>query len=77
MLIKFRLRNILSFQEEQELSLIPGNVQTKKNHLLIDSENNHFLKYLSIFGANGSGKSNLIKAIDLAKRIIITGNETI
>ena len=45
MLIKFRLRNILSFQEEQELSLIPGNVQTKKNHLLIDSENNHFLKY--------------------------------
>ena len=74
MLIKFRLRNILSFQEEQELSLIPGNVQTKKNHLLIDSENNHFLKYLSIFGANGSGKSNLIKAIDLAKRIIITGN---
>ncbi len=72
MLIRFRTSNFLSFDQEQELSMIAGNTKKKENHL-IDENNLKLLKFSAIYGANASGKSNLFKAIACSKNIIIGG----
>ena len=63
MLIRFRTSNFLSFDQEQELSMIAGNTKKKENHL-INQNNLKLLKFSAIYGANASGKSNLLKAIN-------------
>ncbi|OOO00364.1 MAG: transporter [Epulopiscium sp. Nele67-Bin004] len=79
MIIRFSISNFLSFGCEddyengsQEFSMISGNVRTKKNHLYID-ENLKLLKLASIYGANASGKSNLVKAMSFFKQCLIQG----
>lgn len=72
MLIRFRVSNFLSFDQEQEFSMIAGNTKKKENHL-IDKNNLKLLKFSAIYGANASGKSNLLKAINLSKNIILGG----
>lgn len=72
MLIRFRTSNFLSFDQEQELSMIAGNTKKKENHL-IDENNLKLLKFSAIYGANASGKSNLLKAINFSKNIILGG----
>ena len=70
MLIRFSVENFLSFDKEQEISMIPGNIRGRDEHLI---NNNHIkiLKLGTIYGANSAGKSNLIKAINFAKKIIM------
>lgn len=75
MLIRFRTSNFLSFDQEQELSMIAGNTKKKENHL-IDEYNLKLLKFSAIYGANASGKSNLLKAINFGKNIILGGIKT-
>ena len=70
MLIRFRTSNFLSFDQEQELSMIAGNTKKKENHLINDS-NLKLLKFSALYGANASGKSNLLKAINFSKNIIL------
>ena len=72
MLIRFKTSNFLSFDQEQELCMIAGNTKKKEKHL-IDENNLKLLKFSAIYGANASGKSNLFKAIDLSKNIILRG----
>ncbi len=69
MLIKYSIGNFMSFNEIQEFSMIAGKVQDKKEHLYKDKEFN-LLKFNSFYGANGSGKSNLIKSMSLAQDFI-------
>lgn len=69
MIIRFQLENFLSFNDIQNFSMIPGNLKTKKDHVF--AENGVKLLNLSaIYGANASGKTSLIKAIDLFRFII-------
>ncbi len=70
MLIRFSVENFLSFNKIQEFSMIPGNIKGRNEHL-ITSKNLKVLRIGTIYGANASGKSNLIKAINFAKKIII------
>lgn len=72
MLIRFKVSNFLSFYEEQTFSMIAGATKKKEEHL-IDEDNLKLLKFSAIYGANASGKSNLLKAIDLSKSIILRG----
>jgi len=70
MLIRFVINNIFSFGSQKEFTLIPNNrLKTLVEH---NYQYNDFqiLKMASIYGANGAGKSNLIKALSLFKRII-------
>ncbi len=72
MLKKFSLTNFSSFDVEQTLDLTAGTTQSLKDHVVnFDAVN--ILKNCVIYGANASGKSNLIKAIDFAKRVITEG----
>lgn len=72
MLIRFETKNFLSFKDKVEFSLIAGDKRTMKNHI-VQGKGIKILKTAVIYGANASGKSNLIKAIAFAKDLIVKG----
>ena len=76
MLTRFSVSNFLSFDYEQEFSMLAGEVQ-KFSDRVIKDKNMGILKFAALYGANSSGKSNLIKAIDTAKKILVNGIESI
>lgn len=73
MLLRFNISNFLSFNDEQEFSMFSGKVQRFNERVLKYNNKLNVLKFCALYGANASGKSNLIKAIDTAREIIISG----
>ncbi|WP_028909794.1 AAA family ATPase [Prevotella sp. AGR2160] len=67
MVLLFRLNNIFSFRDEITLDLQAAKIQTEKGKALSGNlfsvAGGHAMKSVSIFGANASGKSNIIKGI--------------
>lgn len=67
MVLEIRISNMFSFRDEVTLDLQAAKIQTKKARVLegnlfsVDGE--QMLKSVALFGANASGKSNVIKAI--------------
>mgnify|MGYP001197171263 CR=1 FL=1 len=76
MLIRFTLDNVLSFNTEQEILLTPGKNRNHMHHIIKGEKARDIdiLKAAVIYGANASGKSNLIKALALMQRIILHGD---
>jgi AAA15 family ATPase/GTPase len=72
MLIRFSVGNFLSFNAVEEFSMISGKVRSKMNHIYSDDKLK-LLKFASLFGANASGKSNLVSAIDFARKTVLLG----
>lgn len=72
MLIRFVVKNLLSFQEETEFNLLPSKVKRLSHHKYTRS-GIEILKLSALYGANGSGKSNLIRSISLLKMMILRG----
>lgn len=77
MLIRFNVRNFLSFHSREngnaeEFSMISGKTRSKKNHLYDDGKI-RMLKFAAVYGANASGKSNLVKAIHFMQNTIVKG----
>ena len=70
MLIRFLVTNFLSFNEETEFNMIAGSLKSHKNHVIQVGKIN-VLKTSVLYGANGAGKSNLIKAISFLKDIVV------
>jgi AAA15 family ATPase/GTPase len=79
MLIRFRVKNFLSFKDEVEFSMIPGKTRNHTNHIISGGDSRHAVNLLRgavIYGANASGKSNMIKAMDFARTLILEGTKT-
>ncbi|HPO63039.1 MAG TPA: ATP-binding protein [Candidatus Kapabacteria bacterium] len=87
MLLEFSVKNILSFKEKVTFSLIAATIK-EKNEKLIDNifqidGKTSLLKTAAIYGANASGKTNIIEALQsfieyiLMKSKSITENENI
>lgn len=72
MLIRFVITNFLSFNEEVEFSMLPSSFKTHKHHVYNLGKLN-VLKSAAIYGANGAGKSNLIKAIEFLQETVESG----
>lgn len=72
MLKRFSVENFLSFRREQSLDLTAGSTKTHPSHFK-DFDTVKVLKSAVIYGANASGKSNLIKAIRFARNVIVKG----
>ena len=77
MLIRFNVKNFLSFSEREngyseEFSMIAGKVRNKRTHIY-DNGKIKLLKFAAIYGANASGKSNLVKALDFMKHVVLYG----
>lgn len=70
MLIKFRIKNVLSFKDFVEFSMIAGSTFKNEERLVINN-NYKLLKFTSVFGANASGKSNLVKAFEIMRNLVI------
>ena len=75
MLIRFSVENFMSFKDEVEFSMVPGRTRMHRDHVYVDDRRKdiRLLKSSVIYGANASGKTNLIKAMDFAQDLIIEG----
>jgi uncharacterized protein len=61
MLVEFRVSNYRSFEEEQVLSMVASKDDAHPGNL-IECDKFNLLKATALFGANASGKSNLLDA---------------
>ena len=71
MLIEFKVANYRSIRDEQSLSLVASNYSDELQQNLIDMplpglSGTRLLKTAAIYGANASGKSNIISALRFA-----------
>ena len=78
MVLLFRLNNIFSFRDETTLDLQAAKIQTEKGKALsgnmFPAAGGQVLKSVSVFGANASGKSNVIKGIKACVDMIRTSH---
>ena len=79
MLIAFKVSNFLSFNQKVEFVLRAGTVRELKHHVIEGKGRNDvdILKAAVIYGANASGKSNFIRAVDFASQLIVGGIEKV
>lgn len=75
MLIRFTIENFLSFKDRQVFSLLPGKGTLKPQHKSKPVKGTSVLKTAVLYGANASGKSNLIKAIEFGKKLVLKGTK--
>lgn len=76
MLIRFSIGNFRSFNGEETLQLTPTGSRIHQDHVLEPEVHGPRIKALPLavlYGANASGKSNLIRAMDFARSLIIQG----
>lgn len=78
MLLEFKAQNYKSFKDEFTFSLIPDNDIKELSYSILEKKiGEDTYKGLSsavIYGANASGKSNIISAIHTFQQIILRGN---
>lgn len=70
MILYFKIRNFLSIREEQILSFEASADETLRAHYVVDKGKTTVLKMGIIFGANASGKTNVLNALDFVKEFI-------
>lgn len=75
MLIEFRFKNYRSFRDEAVLSMEATGLGTLKNSLIVCG-NSKLLPGVAIYGKNGGGKSNVIRAFWLAVQFIKNAQRT-
>lgn len=68
MLIKVKVENFKSFERVTELNMLSSNrIRKNPDHKITIKNNISLLKYAVIYGANASGKSNLIDVFNFIK----------
>lgn len=82
MLVRFNVKNFLSFYRREdpethkimshEFSMIPGKVRLNPEHIYENKKQN-LLRLSTVYGANASGKSNLVKALAFFQKMSIEG----
>ncbi len=70
MLLRFITSNFLSFKEATEFNTLTGDLRRFDNHVF-KFRDLSLLKFSAIYGANATGKSNLIRAIDYLRDAVI------
>ncbi|MDO9510333.1 MAG: ATP-binding protein [Bacteroidales bacterium] len=72
MILEFRVENFLSFREEQILSFEPSSDKEYESQYCVQvKEGVKVLKLGMIYGANASGKTNLLKSLEFLRRFIL------
>ena len=78
MLIEFRVKNYRSFRDEQVFSMVASSDSDLLQNTFDPSvvpNRKRLLTAAAIFGANASGKSNLISAFSFLRRIVTTSDQ--
>lgn len=76
MLIRFAVENYNSFKERQIFSMVAGK-QTRHPSHCVTVNGKRLLKSSFFFGANASGKSNFVRALDFMRRVTLIGVKAI
>lgn len=75
MILRVILKNFLSFNQEVHFDMFPNMKRTSlSNHIKELEDKLPVLKMAAIYGANGAGKSNLLKGINFLKAIATDKN---
>ncbi|MCI7465906.1 MAG: ATP-binding protein [Bacteroidales bacterium] len=76
MILRVILKNFLSFNKEVQFDMFPNMKRTSlSNHIQeVADDRLPILKMAAIYGANGAGKSNLVKGINFLKAIATNKN---
>ena len=69
MIIQFKVANYRSIGDEQTLSFVAENARRHPNNL-VARDGYKLLKSVALFGANASGKSNLVKAMGAMQEFV-------
>jgi hypothetical protein len=85
MLLEFTVGNFMSFKDAKTLNMVASAIKEHQNTNVfkieipqaLRSKDINLLKSSVIYGANGSGKSNLIKAILFMKNFVLNSSRTI
>ncbi|WP_226641187.1 AAA family ATPase [Bacillus tropicus] len=72
MLVNFRFGNYLSYHDITEFSMVTGNVKKHREHVM-NFKDISLLKFATLYGANAAGKSNLVKAIEFSRNLVVRG----
>lgn len=77
MIIQFAVENFRSIKDEQVLSLVKNSADELSDNYFAPKANAtpELLKTAVIYGANASGKSNLLKALACMRHIVINSND--
>jgi len=70
MLLEFKVSNYRSIGEEQTISLIPAPKQKDHEQNIILNNKYNAVNAIALYGANASGKSNILNAMSLLDKII-------
>jgi len=78
MLISFTVTNYRSFHEEQTLSMVANTrIKGHETHLRpLPQQDEQVLPTAIFYGANGAGKSNLVRALTLMQSFVVHGNRS-
>lgn len=75
MIIEFSISNFRSFREMETLSMVAAPIRSKDkeldvNNVTVINDKLSLLRSKAIYGANASGKSNIIRAFSVFKRMV-------
>lgn len=76
MLIRFAVENYNSFKNQQIFSMVAGKQTRHETHYL-PINGKRLLKGSYFFGANASGKSNFVRALDFVRKMVLKGSGSI
>jgi len=79
MILEIRLENFFLIKDEVLLDFRAAKINTEKGKALfanvIDYNGDKILKSIGLFGANASGKSNILKAIAFCNQLILNSRQ--
>lgn len=75
MILRIILKNFLSFDDEVQFDMFPNMKRTSlSNHISMAADKLPVLKMAAIYGSNGAGKSNLVKALEFIRAFALDKN---
>lgn len=75
MLIRFSFKNFKSFKEENVLDMEATSLK-EHEYNIVKTDNVNLLKVAAIYGANASGKTNVLQAFDYMKKRILVSDDS-
>ena len=71
MLLRVILKNFLSFEDEVQFDMFPNmRKESLPNHVTMAAKVLPTLRMAAIYGANGAGKSNMLKGVDFVRLLV-------
>jgi len=77
MLVDFKVRNFASFRNEAELSMVAAPITEYQQENTARYGTLELLKSAVIYGANASGKSNLIRAMEFFCQFVLNSAKSL